>query len=347
MSFILTFFFSLACLLVNGAEAEEVVSPWPSQTPPRASEPSKCENRDDLYLDSMARLHRLQQEQAVDGSTTALDEQIVAARERIAFANSSSFTCAVGCYLVNATACGKCPTVYSYAACSNFGGCDPVLTSSFVNGNSNSWTTSSQRDDDITCTCLDGFVGRRCASKAMSAGGVVCLVLVNLVAFVVFYFYGGAAREGMSYNGDLAGPSKTKPSLDQVRQIVTQFIVMLQLQEPAFKTDEHMAVDYGLPEWPSWLGFVSLDFSSFVWQYVALMTAVVVLNIGWNKWGILGAGNAKATNRAQMVSDMQATQDAQQLAQLLGQLQDENAQLRTSLAKATQEKQGTSRRRHL
>ena len=65
-----------------------------------------------------------------DSDEDDLEEQLAAAHERIAWANSLDFTCAVGCRHTDNDTCVACPAAYD--ACSAFGGCDPSLAKRII-----------------------------------------------------------------------------------------------------------------------------------------------------------------------------------------------------------------------
>ena len=101
--------------------------------------------------------------------------------------------CPIGCQLTeNMTMCIPCSA--EYAACSEFGGCDPLGRRSWGNGSSGNG--SSETDGNATgtdaaavvCTCLVDFVGDRCTLKAnfFSVSGAIGSVLIAaMVVFIV------------------------------------------------------------------------------------------------------------------------------------------------------------------
>eukprot|EP01045_Picozoa_sp_COSAG04_P040377 COSAG04_NODE_11769_length_690_cov_0.780034_1_plen_151_part_01 len=132
-------------LALMGADGAHATIPWPATAPPRAPGELACAGRAETVLDAQRRLARLQRAldallaeegESVEGSSSwsgglvsedsdedALSEQLAAAHERVAWANSSDFTCAVGCRHTDDDTCAACPAAYD--ACSAFGGCDP------------------------------------------------------------------------------------------------------------------------------------------------------------------------------------------------------------------------------
>merc|ERR1711969_535026 len=175
-------------LALLGADQAHATSPWPATAPPRAPGELACAGRAETVADAQRRVARLQhallaeEGELVEGSWTgeltsedsdedALSEQLDAARERLAWANSSDFTCAVGCRHTGNDTCAACPAAYD--ACSAFGGCDPHGPALNVT------------EADVTCTCLEGFSARRCSHKELRGGAMAGLVLFGLACLLV------------------------------------------------------------------------------------------------------------------------------------------------------------------
>eukprot|EP01047_Picozoa_sp_COSAG01_P049761 COSAG01_NODE_4962_length_4588_cov_6.072845_5_plen_502_part_00 len=247
--------------LLLGADVAHATSPWPPFAPPRApNDPLACATRAETVLDAQQRAQRLERELGAlrggevtwsgelaneDSDEDDLEEQLAAAHELIAWANSSDFTCAVGCRHTDADTCAACPAAYD-DVCSAFGGCDP-------NG-----AAINATEDDVTCTCLEGFLGRRCSGKELGGGAIVGLVLFGLLCVVIISV---ARRRG---RGVEEYPECTEEANSQVKRILeyfTKLLIVLQLNEPPFSPNEQFGVDYGLPKIPPWLSAISFDFA--------------------------------------------------------------------------------------
>ncbi len=266
-----------ATAIVSLLVSTEASSPWPAQTPPRIFERTKCADQDEFYLKMLARLQLLEAELAAqDGdATSALEEQLDAVNQRIAFANSSDWTCAVGCRHTTATHCEACPQ--SYTACSPFGGCHPASLQENQ--------TVSSDSTNVECTCLEGFTGRFCHAKTMSVASWICLAFVALCFFIDQVYNtknkmkkqlyppssGEAEHTGVNNAWNECCGTECVSSTDDkwtqapkllriVFQVAAKLVTLAQLQQPAFDAGGNWSVDYGLPEWPEWLSWVDFDF---------------------------------------------------------------------------------------